>query len=454
MRHKEQKMAKISFEIEKEYESDVLVIGGGVAGLSAAVAAARSGARVLLCEQNGYLGGTATAGMVSTFMTCLDAKGEKQIIKGFYEEFVQYLVSIGGAVYHDRCPGNDSYSGYRTKGHIGVTPFDGEAFKLAAEHFCDVAGVELLYHALFVDCEVSDGKVKTAYFATPGGIVSVRAKIFVDASGSAQLVYKAGGETVRGDSDGEIQTASLFFTIDGVDKAALDAYMAEHPEMPDRFYMNEIAKARDGGRFPCGTAKLRIFELPNGQWNVNMAQVDGEVVETDAENLTKSEKEQRIQISKIFEFLKTEIPALKNIRMVSTAPAIGVRESRRIVGKHVMTLEDMQNHVRFDDRIAVCANSVDIHLKFGNKYIAFGGESYYIPLSSLLPRELCNVIVPGKCLSADRFAHSAVRVMPPCFAMGEAAGYASALAAKDGSFDCVDAGAVQKMILDNGGYLG
>ena len=448
-------MTSVSFDIAKEFKCDVFVAGGGVAGIAAAVTAARGGAKVILADSNGYLGGSATAGMVGTFMTCMDTKGEKQIIKGFFEEFVQELLKENGAIYHTNCPGCDSYSGYRETGHIGVTPYDFEAFKRVADKLCLEAGVKLIYHATLVKTEAESGRVTSAYLALKDGIYRVDAKVFIDTTGDGALSYQAGAKTMYGDEDGTIQNPTLFCTITGVDKPALDEYVANSKNPRERFYMDLIEDGRKSGEFPCGTYKLRLFESLNGNWNVNMAQVDENIDVLDGEVITDAEISQRVQLVKIIEFLKKNIPSLKDIRMVKSAASLGIRESRRVVGNYVLTVDDLKDSTDFPDKVVACANSIDVHCKDHVNYQTRSSDkNYYIPLSSLIVRGFSNLLVAGRCLSADRFALAAVRVMPPCFAMGEAVGVTAALAMElGGDVNAVNVKDVQNTLIKNGGYL-
>ena len=147
-------MSQVTLDIRKEHVCDVLVVGGGVSGISAAVTAARGGARVILCDRGGVLGGTATKGLVGPFMSCYDRRGEVQIIRGFFQEFVERMIAEGGAVNHRDCPGGDSRSGYRSRGHIGVTPFSPEVMKLVADAMCREAGVRVFCHSTLIGCDV------------------------------------------------------------------------------------------------------------------------------------------------------------------------------------------------------------------------------------------------------------------------------------------------------------
>lgn len=444
----------LTVPISKEYNCDVLVVGGGVSGISAAVSAARQGASVILCEAGGFLGGTATQGLVGPFMTCYDQAGKNRIIRGFFAEIVDRLIAENGAISYEDCPGSDSYSGYRTTGHIGVTPFSVEVFKRVAEDICLEAGVKLIYHTRLIACDTVDNVIQKAYFAAVSGIEAVTAKVYIDTTGSATLAYHAGAEVFRGDEDGFVQRASLFFQITGVDKPLLDEYMDKHLEPRKRFYMDEIVEARKKGKFPCGTYKFRIFEGLGGVWTVNMAQEDDEVNELDSEDLTMAEIRQRRQIPKLMEFLKETIPACKDIKIVTSASDLGVRESRRIVGKVILKGEDLLRANYKDEQIAVCANSMDVHTSTGVDYFTHTGENYYIPLSCLISKNITNLLAAGKTVSADKYAFAAIRVMTPCFAMGQAAGITAALALVcDGNVANVNVRDVQEKLVEAGGYL-
>jgi len=434
---------QITLDVNKEYSTDVLVCGGGVSGFASAVSAARSGAKVILVETGGFLGGTVTKGLVGPFMTCYDRKGEKQIIKGLFSELVDRLSEKEGCIRPENCRGNDSYSGYRPYGHMGVTPFDYEILKRTLEDMCLESGVKLLYHTTVIGCEKGQNKITKVYLADNNDILSISAKVFIDTTGSAVLAHKSGANVMRDEK--ERQTASLFFTISGVDKKALDKYMGRTTDLRARFFVDVIEKGQKDGSFPCGTKKLRIFEMMNGTWIVNMAQHDQMFNELDGEEITSAEINQRKQIDKIVNFLQKNIVGLENIRLEATASDLGIRESRRIVGKTILTLEDIKSAKKFDDRICALANSIDLHQSIGNTYIEHSGENYYIPLSCLISNNIENLLTAGKSISADKYAFAAVRVVPPCIAMGQAAGTAAALAVRDG----VDVGELDVKKLQN-----
>lgn len=431
-----------NLEIRKHFSCDILVIGGGVAGFSAAVCAARTGADVILAERDGCLGGTATVGLVGPFMSAFDPTGSRQVIAGFMDEFIRRMEAAGGAIHPTNCLGGDSYSAYRINGHIGVTPFDPECFKLTAEAMCKEAGVRLLYHVLFVSCEKDgDSRIRTAYFATKNGIYAIDAKQFIDCTGDADLAAACGAPTVFGDEEGRTQVSSIFFLIDGVDKGQLEAHLAQYPEsthQTQRYFEDAVKQAQLEGRFPCQRSRVSVFEGMNGIWRVNMAQYDGKVDFSDPEEVTKAETVCRKQIHPLIDFLKENVPGFANIRLLQSSQSLGIRESRRIVGEYTLTMEDMAAGRRFEDGICLVGSAVDFHGKNDQKgnyrgaYYVPGREAAQIPLRCLLPQSVDNLLAAGRCLSADQMAHSAVRVMPPCFAMGQAAGTAAALAVQKG----------------------
>ncbi len=433
-------MKEVLFSVKKEYHCDVLVVGGGVAGIAAAVCAARNGANVILAERDGCLGGTATVGLVGPFMSAFDPRGEKQVIKGFMDEFICRMVRKGGAIHPADCPGGNSYSAYRIRGHIGVTPFDPESFKETAEEFCEEAGVKVIYHMLLSGCDSENGEIRSAYFMTKNGLYEIFAKSFIDASGDADLAYHAGAPLVYGDENGKTQVSSIFFLIDGVDRDKVTAFVEKHPEDTDqrgRYLEDVVAEHQKAGTFPCGRSRVSAFEGMNGIWRVNMTQYDGEVFLVDPEDVTKAEITCRKQIRPLMDFLREHVPGFEKIRLLQSANSLGIRESRRIVGDYCLSLEDMASGRFFEDGICTVGSAVDFHSSskkdgsYDGAYGLCGSKAAQIPYRALIPQKVNNLLAAGRCLSADQMAHSAVRVMPPCFAMGQAAGVAAAMAAKD-----------------------
>ena len=218
-------------DVRADYLTDVLVVGGGPAGVCAAISAARNGAKVMVVEQSGMLGGMATQGLVGPFMTCYDKAGEKMIIRGLFEEIVERLVARGGALHPKGVFGNGPYSAWIPKGHDHVTPFDPEELKVLLDEMCAEAGVKVLLHTTFVEPIVRDGKACGAQLFGKGGYRTAVAKIVVDATGDGDYAFRAGVPTVLGDGKGRLMPATMFFRICNVDSAKLIADIEANVEL-------------------------------------------------------------------------------------------------------------------------------------------------------------------------------------------------------------------------------
>jgi len=436
-------------------DTDVLVVGGGPAGIAAAICAARRGARVVLCEQNGYLGGLPTAGLIGPFMTCYDPPMKKQVIRGFFEEFVQRLVREGGAVHPARMDPGTSYTAWRARGHAHVTPFDGEVFKRVAEEMCQAEGITLYYGAMFQQAVMEKERISAAVFAAKGGPFAVRARVYIDCSGDADMAVSAGAPFEVGrENNGQPQPASMFFIIDGVDKAALERYRAEQDDISAMWFMDKVLEAREKGEFPIPREKVALYESVDGTWRVNMSRLD-HYDYCDPADLTRAQIEGRRQVKIIFDFLKKYIPGCENIRMLGSAPMLGVRESRRIVGSFVLRGADMKLSARHEDDVFLSGNRFDTHVGSRVVYESTKGDAPYgVPYRILLPQRVDNLLVAGRCASGDQECLAAIRVIPPCFAMGQAAGTAAALCVGDGVLPAaVDIQKLRCLLRADGAYL-
>ena len=393
---------EVKFTVVRNFDCDVLVVGGGPAGIGSAVCAARHGAKTILAERGGYLGGMATAGLVAPFMSSTTPDGNTLLIRGFYEELVNRMEAQGGAI-HPLNAQIGSFSAYRDKGHHGLTTFDYECLKRTTEEFCKEAGVELMYHLLFVKAETKGGKITGAYFATKEGIWKITAKVYI--------------------------------VVRGVDWKAMDAHNEACKKADDfegQFYMREIIAAREAGEFPMWRQKIALFQNLDGTATVNMAQSDG-VDGLDPKQVTDAEVDGRAQAAIIVKFLRKYVKGCENCELASTAEQLGVRETRRIVGEYTVTTEDAKNSVKYPDPVFCCANHMDIHRKGYVEYVARNtNDPYYFPYRALLPQKVDNLLCAGRCAAAERPVMAAIRVIPPCFAMGQAAGTAAALAVKEG----------------------
>jgi glycine/D-amino acid oxidase-like deaminating enzyme len=445
------------------WETDVLVVGGGPTGIPAAIAAARNGARTLLVERYGFLGGTATAGLVGPFMGCCEGEPERvQLIRGIFDEIVRRMEARGGAIHPTKVVRGEGHSGFRMPGHNGVTPFEPEVLKAVAAAMCLEAGVTLHLHSRFVHPLLQDGRMTGVVVATKSGLQAIKAAAVLDCTGDADIAFAAGVPTVKGrQADGLGQGATLFFRVKNVDTARVEQYAREHPDdgVGGRPFSSLVAKAKAAGDFDLPRDRINFYRaLEPGVWGVNASRVLA-IDPTRVEDLTRAELEGRRQVDALIFFLRKYVPGCEQATLAVTATQIGIRESRRIVGEHVLTLEDLQAGRRFPDTIVVYNYPVDIHSPTDGT----GGilnevriaPVYEIPYRCLVPLQVEQLLVAGRCLSATHEAAAAVRVMPACFAMGQAAGTAAALALEAGTtVRRVDISALRQRLLAQGAYLG
>jgi len=448
-----------SREIPVLDETDVLVAGGGPAGIAAAVAAARSGARTRLVERFGFRGGNLTAGLVGPCMTSYSLDGQEQLIRGVFDEFVRRMEKNGGALHPSRTHAGDAYAGFIVYGHDKVTPFEPEAAKTTALEMCREAGVELRLHSFVADAVVRDGRVAGVVSVSKSGMEMLPATVTVDCSADGDVAAAAGVPFQYGrDSDGLAQPMTVFFRVGGVDDEAVERYVRAHPD-DFRAFESIVTKARQEGRFPSPRRGIGMYRtLQPGVWRINTTRVLGRNG-TDVADLTAAEVEGRDQVQALVTFFREYLPGFERSELVDTATMVGVRETRRIEGEYRLELSDLQSGRHFDDTIALCAYPVDIHDPTG----AGGGcdESagtaniYEIPFRSLVPRGVDGLLVAGRSISASHEALAAVRVMPPAFAMGEAAGTAASLAARAGVAPRnVNIAELRHALRSQGAYLG
>jgi glycine/D-amino acid oxidase-like deaminating enzyme len=447
--------------IPMNYEADVLVVGAGPAGFAAAVCAGRTGAKVMVVEQAGVPGGMATSGLVGPFMTCFDTNGEEQIIKGIFEELVVELVRRDGAIHPSEIPAGSSYAGFITKGHSNVTPFDPEVLKVTMVDFLEEAGVKMLFHTKVIDVIKEENTIVGVVVANKSGIHMIRAKQVIDCSGDADVAALAGCPYVLGNQEGSMQPATMFFRVYNVDSDKVKEYIRENSAKIGEPFQGPfswvVRAARERGEWEIARNEIGMYETSTpGVWRINTTRilnVDG----TDAEDLTRGEIEGRRQVHKLLDFLKKNIPGYENAKLMDTACVVGIRESRHIIGEYVMTKEDVLTGRVFDDNVMIASNSIDIHSsKNGDgEYRTIDGRWYGIPYRSLLPLESANLLVAGRSISATSEASSAFRVMPCCFATGQAAGVAAGLAVATGqALRKVDVKVLQDTLREQGVVLG
>jgi hypothetical protein len=438
---------------------DVLVVGAGPAGLAAAIAAARNGASTTLVERFGFLGGNLTAGLVGPCMTSYSLDGQQQLIKGIFEEFVIRMEQLGGALHPSKIPAGSAYCGFIVYGHDKVTPFDPEVAKMVALDMVREAGVALRLHTFVADALVEGNAVRGVVAASKSGLQAIRATITVDCSADGDVVARAGGAYEVGrESDGLMQPMTLFFRVANVDDEKVEAYIREHPD-DYRPFASLVAEARAQGEFPIPRKGVGIYRtLERGVYRVNTTRLHA-LNGTDVEDLTRAEIDGREQIKALMTFFRKWLPGFEHCELLDTATTIGVRETRRIVGEYMLTVEDLAAGRAFDDVIALCGYPVDIHSPTGDGGGADGSyptaNAYQIPYRSLVPRDLDQILVAGRCITATHEALGAIRVMPPSFAMGQAAGTAAALALEWGVPPRkVPVPQLQELMMRQGAYLG
>ncbi|MDF9833525.1 ribulose 1,5-bisphosphate synthetase/thiazole synthase [Ereboglobus sp. PH5-5] len=435
---------------------DVLVVGGGPAGIMAAQAAAGEGLSVMLLESRSFLGGNLTIGLpILAFLNC---KGE-QVIKGLPQKFIDRLRERGAASEHKPC-----------KNHMSLTIIDSEEAKSVALQTMADAGVEVLMYALCVDAIMDGNEIKGVIIESKAGREAIMAKVIIDCTGDADVAFRAGVECRKGDSDGGMQPPTLMFCMRGVETQKLRDAIVNHPGEYDMDVMppeqfregkfitvglrGKIKQALADGLKISVARTILITGLGDDEIWVNMSRVSG-VDSTDPVSSTFGEIEARKQNKELVRYLKKYVPGFENARPEKTAPFLGIRESRVIVGKYILTSDDIVNCRRFDDAIAVAGYPVDIHhAKGADCTMEFCADSYDIPYRSLLPATVENLLVAGRCSSMSHEAMASTRVMSTCMALGEAAGRAARIALRGGMKPSgVNVAEVQKELLEKGAYL-
>lgn len=422
-------------ELPVRAEVDVLVVGGGPSGLIAAQAAVADGLRVMLIESRSFVGGNMTIGL--PVLGFLGQKGN-QIIKGLPQKFIDRLKEKNGASEHRPCPL-----------HMSLTIVESETVKNVGLEMLLESGVEVLLYVFCVGVIMEGNHLNGVIIESKSGREVILAKTIIDCSGDADVAFRAGVNCEQGNEQGGVQPPTLMFCLGGVDTEKLRLSISEEPRtyltdfIPNEYFGQNnqfivvglrslIQKAQaDGLQLPTERT-IVITGLREGEVWVNMTRVNG-VNGTDPVSLTFGEAEGRRQIEDIQKYLIGYVPGFEHAYFTKMAPFIGIRETRRIVGQYIMTAADVLGCARFDDAIAVASYPLDLHHpQGGGCTLEWCGDCYDIPYRSLIPENIENLIVAGRCISTTHEAMSAIRVMAPCMAMGEAAGRAAKLAVQSG----------------------
>jgi hypothetical protein len=395
---------------------DVLVVGGGPAGLAAAIASAREDARTVLVERFGYLGGTATASL----MACINGfrnqvePDSTQTVRGIAEEIVLRLKDLGGlgkSPYPQKAyptlPGELEYS----------YAIDTELFKYVTLELSVKAGVDLLFHTWFADSIVEDGQIRGAIVENKSGRQALMAKVVIDATGDGDVAARAGAP---------------FWQVKGSEASRLnDALM----------YRIGFGANRPEGTFACDFGDQAVV------WGPGVGPLNG----THAEDLSRGEIAARLRVYDDFEAKKIEHPELGDARVLETPPLLGIRQTRFIEGLYTLTAEDAIEGRRFDDVVAISSCPV-IHSYGYRRYLEH--EGYDIPYRSLIPKAVDHLLIAGRCISSEQEPYESHRAMVPMMAIGQAAGVAGAMSAKQSvSPRALAVGPLQEALVAQGAEL-
>lgn len=420
--------------------ADVLVCGGGLAGTMAAVAAARHGAKVLLVERYGFLGGNATGGAVAQFNSWQTAAG-RRVIAGLAGEVVERLQGYGAAGDHEVFVMS---TGHRMD-RIEYAP---EVLKLVLDDMVIEAGVQPLLHSTLLDVHRQGARIVEVRLLTKGGLLSIRPRVLIDASGDIDALYRAGGRFLELAANEQLQPATMMFRFGPIDFEQFDALLPEDLASLARRGFEQGALAR---------AALHAARDPfssDAWFNISRLGIDA----TDVLALSRAEIDGRRQAWSAAGYLRDAVPGCRQGRLQAFATQVGVRETRRAAGDHVLTAEELLAPVEFADAIAAGAYPIDIHPASGGGlvYKPLGEDhSYQIPYRSLLPLGFENALVAGRGVSATHQALAAIRVMTISMAVGQAAGTAAALAAAqaDGNVRSIAAAPLRQMLASDGACL-
>lgn len=402
--------------------ADVVVAGGGPAGIGAALAAARAGASVVLCERHGFLGGNFTAAAVGTVCGLylnagtLESPSFEPAVGGVAEEITTALTARGVGM-----------GPIPFKEQTAVFLYQPWAAKRLFDHLVtEQERIELLLHVTVADVVVREGALDAVVLATKAGLAAVSARVFVDATGDADLAAFAGSPWELG-GPGLRQFPSMQFLLERVDDGAVLTANAT---------LSEIIAEHGGHLSRDGGAVIPTFR-PGEFWGAmtRVANPDGTPVDTtEVHQATWGELEGRRLAEEAAEFLRAHVPGFESSFLSDTAMRLGVRETRHVVGSYVLSGDDVTSGATFDDGVVSCAWPQEYHVRGRSTQYRFlpPGITYDIPFRSLLPQGIRNLLVAGRCISADHHALASARVMAPCLGMGQAAGVAAALTVRDG----------------------
>lgn len=432
-------------DIPVETEADIVIVGGGTTGPLAAIAAARRGRKVVMIERFGSLGGILTLG--------LNTKPSGALVGGLPLELWNLARQAGGA-------GADYMATTKTGGVKIASPTDPEVMKMLLTRLCVEAGVRIMFETFVSNPVVEDGVVKGVVVEGKGGRRFVGAKVLIDCSADADMAAKAGAPFVLGSggADVKMQPVSMYFIMKNVDVVKLARWAKDCEDIPARAIPAD-EKQLDYGLWLTGfNGMLKAFQAETGvklqRENITLKTADGQMYINatrvigidvfDPAQFSAAILECYRQIEGVAKFLVERVPGFEHSRIGQVSPILGVRESRHIEGEYTLTGSDSRGNRRFDDSIAADSSALDIHEPRGGDVDFQSMPPYEIPYRCLLPKGVEQLLVAGRCISADHEAHARSRNMPACMATGQAAGVAAAIAIEDGvSVRQVNVGKVQ-----------
>lgn len=450
---------------QKKY--DVVVAGGGVSGAAAAIAAARQGADTLIIEQSGFLGGALTSFGVGPMMTFF--AGETQVIKGIMQEIADRLAAGGYGGTHVK--DTTQYISY-------TTPFNSEGLKLVLDELAQKAGCTVLFHTFIAGVQTEADEITALSICNKDGLKNIKSAVYIDATGDGDVMAWAGEEFTKGrPADGAAQPMTMNMKFCNVDTAALKNYVKQnmadftrlehHIDLMDSPAPLALAgmdsvfnKAKQNGELNIPREDVLMFETNRpGEFIINTTRIINKDA-TNAHSLSLAETEGRRQCAELAAFFKKYLPGFENALLEFTGPSVGVRGSRQLAGKYVLTAQDILQGRRFASAIAHSGYPIDIHSPDGegtrSRYPGEEGDRPYydIPYEILVPKTIKNLLVTGRCASASFEAQASIRVTPSAGAIGQAAGTAAAIAAKNGQATAdVNTAALQKVLRENGAYI-
>ncbi len=396
---------------------DLCVVGGGAAGLAAAVGASRCGLKVLLIEKYGFCGGATVAGLSGSICGLYSSgKHPEQIVFGFAGEFHERMASLCGV--RRAVP----------FGRTLLVPHDSFVWKELADEYLRRESIEILYHTNLLAAYAVNNRVETLLVRCMEGLRAIQPRMVIDASGDAEIVHSIGAGTTMG-NHGVVQSPTMVFRVGGVD---MDVFLKIDPRSIDA----QVVEADRSGAYRLPRHHVYIFPLPNGREVLcNMTRItypDGSVpLGISSKDMTFAEREGRIQARSYARFLKDKVAGFQHSYLVDTGAQVGIRQSRSLVGKARLMNDDVLQARKVKGAVTFSAWPIESHGAAELKIIYLDDDTYDIPFETLIPQVGENLLVAGRCLSAEHEAMASARVTAQCLGMGFGAGAASALMLKE-----------------------